>query len=249
MALLLGSGHAFIHNHGRRIGRRVVETQYRVTVRRPSRRQAVIFSNKVEWPIEPERCALLVHDMQPHYLDALSADRRDQIVATARALCEISSRQGVPIFASHVPRARRLDERGLMADMWGPGPSLASCNFEPALGLDAHHVRPLVKRSYSAFFGSDFELLLRRLGRDSLLIVGVHTSIGCLYSAVDAFARDIRAFVVADGVADMDDAAHAAGLAAAAKTCARVVESAEAVAALSPKPRRRISESRAYDVC
>jgi len=207
----------------------------------------VIVSNKVDWAIEPERCALLVHDMQPHYLDALPQDRRAQIVATAKRLCDAGARRGVPIFASHVPKPRRLDERGLMADMWGAGPSGAG--FEPALGLDVFHARPLVKRSYSAFFGSDFELLLRRLGRDSLLIVGVYTSMGCHYSAVDAFARDIKAFLVEDGVADVCEADHAAGLAAAAKTCARVVAGAEVVEALAPRPRRRTQESRAYDVC
>jgi bifunctional isochorismate lyase/aryl carrier protein len=208
-----------------------------------------MFSNKVDWIIEPERCALLVHDMQPHYLDAVPAHRRDEIVDAARGISEACVRRGIPIFASHVPRARRLDERGLMADMWGPGPSMAGCGLEPALGLDSRQVRPLVKRSYSAFYGNDFELLLRRLGRDSLVIVGVCTSMGCHYSAVDAFARDMRAFLVADGVADLTEAEHAAGLSAAARTCARVVASAEVLDALAPSRRRKMSESRSFDVC
>ncbi|MBB4199588.1 bifunctional isochorismate lyase/aryl carrier protein [Rhodoblastus sphagnicola] len=211
--------------------------------------KSVIVSNKVDWAIDPERCALLVHDMQPHFLDALPADSRARIVATARGIGEVCVRRGVPIFASQVPRARRLDERGLMADMWGPGPSMAGSGLDPALGFDAHHVRPLVKRSYSAFYGSDFEPMLRRLGRDALLIVGVYTSIGCHYSAVDAFARDIRAFLVADGVADLDEAEHAAGLSAAARTCARVVTSAQALEALAPRHRRTAPESHAFDVC
>ncbi|MCW2274320.1 bifunctional isochorismate lyase/aryl carrier protein [Rhodoblastus acidophilus] len=206
------------------------------------------FSNKVDWTIEPERCALLVHDMQPHFLNALPQDSRARIVANARDICDASARRGIPIFASHVPKARRLDERGLMADIWGPGP--AAAGFEPALGLDAHHARPLVKRSYSAFYGNDFEPLLRRLGRDALLIVGVYTSIGCHYSAVDAFSRDIKAFLVADAVADIDEADHSAGLSAMAKTCAKVVATSDVIDALAPKkPRRRLPDSYAYDVC
>jgi len=201
----------------------------------------------VDWTIDPERCALLVHDMQPHYLDALPAGRRETIVETARGIGALCVRRGVPIFASHVPRPRRMDERGLMAEMWGPGPSRAGCGLEPALNLDAQNVRTLVKRSYSAFYGNDFEPLLRRLGRDSVIIVGVYTSMGCHYSAVDAFARDIRAFVVADGVADLTEAEHAAGLAATAKTCARVVESDDVLDALAARARRR-AESRSFDV-
>lgn len=205
-------------------------------------------SNKVDWTIEPERCALLVHDMQPHFLTALPDESRALIVAQTRDLCEASARRGIPIFASHVPKARRLDERGLMADMWGPGPSAPG--YDPALGLDAYHARPLVKRSYSAFYGNDFEPLLRRLGRDSLLIVGVYTSIGCHYSAVDAFSRDIKPFVVSDAVADMHEADHAAGLSAIAKTCGKVVATSDVLDALAPKkPRRMLPESYAYDVC
>lgn len=207
------------------------------------------FSNKVNWALEPERCALLIHDMQPHYLGALSNDRRDQIVAKARVIGAACGKRGIPIFASQVPPARQRCERGLMIEMWGKGPPSGSRGLDPDLGLEERHIHPLTKRSYSAFYGNDFELMLRRLGRDAILIVGVYTSIGCHYSAVDAFARDFRVFLVADAMADMREVDHDAGLAAAAKTCARVVDSVEVVEAAVRRSRRNTPESGSFDVC
>lgn len=207
------------------------------------------FSNKVNWTIEPERCALLVHDMQPHYLRALSSDKRSQIINNARLIGAACASQGIPIFVSQVPPTRQVCERGLMRDMWGKGPSSENPGLDPELGLDGHQIRPLVKRSYSAFYANDFELMLRRLGRNAVLIAGVYTSIGCHYSAVDAFARDIRAFLIADAMADLCETDHDAGLSAAARTCARVVESVEVVQQVDPRYRRGRPESGSFDVC
>nr|WP_257551873.1 isochorismatase family protein [Sphingopyxis sp. DBS4] len=108
-------------------------------------------------------------------------------------------------------------------------------------GCDGLPVRLLTKRSYSAFYGNDFEVLLRRLGRDQILIVGVYTSIGCHCSAIDAFMRDMRdmrAFLVSDATADMEPADHAKGLEVAARLCARVVDTETVSRALEPSPGR-----------
>jgi len=182
------------------------------------------FSNKVTWEIDPDNSALLIHDMQPHYLSALPESCRRSLVANVRAIAMACIARGLPIFASRVP-AQGVRERGLMLDMWGRGPSVDSHALDPELGLAGLPVRLLTKRSYSAFYGNDFEVLLRRLGRDQILICGVYTSIGCHCSAVDAFMRDIPAFLVSDATADLNPADHAKGLETAARLCARVIVS------------------------
>lgn len=182
------------------------------------------FTNKVSWAVEPDRCALLIHDMQTHYLNALGEDQRSRLVARVRAIGVACTSRDIPIFASQVPPTRQGRERGLMLDMWGGGPAAAGQALDPDLDLDSNTIRPLTKRSYSAFYGNDFEVMLRRLGRDSIVIVGVYTSIGCQYTAVDAFMRDIRPFVVADATADFSAQEHDAGLAGMARTCARIVD-------------------------
>lgn len=207
----------------------------------------ISFTNRVAWAIEPERCALLLHDMQPHYLDAVAPAERERLVANARSLATAARERGVPVFASRVSAARERCERGLMLDMWGKGPAEDSGPLDPALGLAEADVRPLIKRSYSAFFGNDFEVSLRRLGRDSILVAGVYTSIGCHASAMDAFMRDIRAFVVADATGDLQAADHGAGLAAAARTCARVVHTETVCRAL--RRGRSGTAAERFDVC
>jgi isochorismate hydrolase len=183
-----------------------------------------MYTNKVNWRLEPGRCALLIHDMQPHYLGAISADRRDALIANVQAISATCLRQGVPVFASTVAPAQDGRERGLMLDLWGRGPALGRHGLDAGLGLADQAIRPLTKRSYSAFYGTDLEVMLRRLRCNAILITGVYTSIGCYLSAIDAFARDIRAFLIADATADMTQEDHEAGLRMAARTCACIID-------------------------
>lgn len=124
-----------------------------------------------------------------------------------------------------------------MLEMWGKEPSSIGKELDPGLNLDASVVRPLMKRSYSAFYANDFEVMLRRLGRDCVIIVGVYTSIGCHSSAMDAFMRDIRAFAVADAMADFSSQDHKVGLASMSRLCACVIDTnraCDSLNALSP---------------
>jgi isochorismate hydrolase len=191
------------------------------------------FVNRVTWPVDPSRSALLVHDMQSHYLAELDGDVVRRLISNVRRIAEACQQASVPIFASAVPPASQPDERGLMLDMWGIGPSAGHHGLEPALGLDHGTYRVVLKRSYSAFYGNDFEVLLRRLGRTSVIITGVYTSIGCAATAMDAFMRDFKAFLVADATADFTPDDHDQGLRRAAQTCARVVETDEVLRAFS----------------
>lgn len=205
--------------------------------------------NKVNWAIEPDRCALLLHDLQPHYLNPLPEAERRRVVGNAALLAEDCRARGIPVFASLVPIPGERCERGLMAEMWGRGPSAEAGGLDEALGLEPDSLRVVTKRGYSAFYGNDFEVLLRRLGRDSLLIAGIYTSVGCHASAMDAFMRDIRVFLVSDAAADLTEADHRAGLESAARTCARVVDTGTARAALSRRRGGRAAPSVSFDVC
>jgi len=56
------------------------------------------------------------------------------------------------------------------------------------------------KRRYSGFYGTDLDLLLRELGVDTVIIVGVATHICVLHTAADAYFRGYRVFVPRDCV-------------------------------------------------
>ena len=68
------------------------------------------------------------------------------------------------------------------------------------------------KRRYSAFFGTDFEILLRGLKVDTLLLVGGLTDVCVHYTFVDGHQSDYFCRVIEDCVAGSSIDAHDASL-------------------------------------
>lgn len=64
------------------------------------------------------------------------------------------------------------------------------------------------KRRYSAFFGTDLEILLKGLHADTLYLVGGLTDVCIHYTAVDAHQHDYHIRVVTDAVAGSSEEAH-----------------------------------------
>ena len=69
------------------------------------------------------------------------------------------------------------------------------------------------KRRYSAFFGTDFEILLRGLKVDTLLLCGGLTDVCVHYTFVDGHQNDYFCRVIEDCVAGSSEAAHEASYA------------------------------------
>jgi len=70
----------------------------------------------------------------------------------------------------------------------------------------------IVKRRYSGFVGTDFEILLRGLGVQTLLLVGGLTDVCVHLTFADAHQRDYYVRVVEDCVGGSTTAAHDAAL-------------------------------------
>ena len=68
------------------------------------------------------------------------------------------------------------------------------------------------KRRYSAFFGTDFEILLRGLKAETLILVGGLTDVCVHYTFVDAHQSDYFCRVIEDCVAGSSIEAHEASL-------------------------------------
>lgn len=62
----------------------------------------------------------------------------------------------------------------------------------------------VVKRRYSAFYGTDLELLVRGLRAETVFLLGVNTNNCVLATAYDAFSRDLRVVVLADACGSMN---------------------------------------------
>lgn len=185
------------------------------------------------WRLEPGRAALLVHDMQAYFLAAYGPDSPllARVQAHIAALLAFARAHGMPVFytAQHGNQDRR--DRGLQADLWGPG-MRAQPEHErivPALA-PAPGDQVLTKHRYSAFQRSNLDTLLRARGRDQLVITGVYAHIGCLCTAAEAFQRDIEPFFVADALADFSRGQHEMALQWVAATCGVPLATAQVLA-------------------
>ncbi len=186
--------------------------------------------NNVDWTFTPERAVLLVHDMQEYFVhfygegSALIGEIVDNI-GRLRAACKA---RGVPVVYTAQPNHQSADDRGLLNDMWGPG-----LNRHPDQQAVVAALAPapddtvLVKWRYSAFQRSPLEAMMREWGRDQLAICGIYGHIGCLTTALDAFMRDIKPFMVGDAIGDFSREDHLMTLRHVAGRCGRVVATAD----------------------
>ncbi|MEU4118564.1 isochorismatase family protein [Kitasatospora sp. NPDC028055] len=190
-------------------------------------------ANRVSWTVDPARAVLLVHDLQNHFLDAFPADAAPvpELLDNVAALTAAARASGVPVVYSAQRGGQSPAERGLQQDFWGPG-----IPDDPRATAVADAVAPaggdtvLTKWKYSAFVRTGLAQLLRDQGRDQLVITGVYAHIGVQATACDAWMRDVRAFVVADAVADLGPDEHRAALEWIAGRCG-VVTTADVVRA------------------
>lgn len=74
---------------------------------------------------------------------------------------------------------------------------------------DAENLYWMDKTRYSAFAGTDLELVLRARGITELHLVGVCTDICVLHTAVDAYNKGFELVIHADAVASFDPEGHA----------------------------------------
>ncbi|MCI3221219.1 isochorismatase family protein [Streptomyces sp. NP-1717] len=185
-------------------------------------------ANVAAWTPDPDRAALVVHDMQRFFLRPVPEPLRSQLIDNAMLLRKRAAELGVPVAYSAQPGGMTRQERGLLRDFWGPGMLTAAEDREVVPELaPADGDWLLVKRRYSAFFRSDLLERMRAAGRDQLVLCGVYAHIGLLATAIDAYSHDIQVFLAADAVADFSAERHRVALDFVAQRCGMVVPSAE----------------------
>ena len=94
----------------------------------------------------------------------------------------------------------------------GHRPRTVACGRWP----DEFHI---VKRRYSGFIGTDFEIVLRGLRASTLILIGGLTDVCVHYTFADAHQRDYYVRVVTDCVGGSSQYLHDAALEAPWSTC------------------------------
>jgi len=132
----------------------------------------------------------------------------DAVVDKAAALLSLARKHGcLVIFIRHSYRKGKPDNNLS---------SMRSCcvegtggdEIDERLRVDEKADYVIVKRRYSAFYGTDLDLVLRERGIKNLLIAGLKTN-NCVHATVlDAHYRSYDTVVVADCIATNDKEAH-----------------------------------------
>ena len=168
--------------------------------------------SKVRWELDPRRTALLAIDLQNAFLlpeSPLAAPEGLAMLPAFNALIATARSLDIPVIFTatlHDPRdaggrmddlfPRRHDSRGLERG------TLAQ-QIHPAVDKRPKDV-VVEKPRYSAFWRTDLDRTLDRLGTDTLLIGGVWSNVCVEATARDAFLRDLKVVLLADCMATGD---------------------------------------------
>ncbi|MFZ6990642.1 cysteine hydrolase family protein [Curtobacterium sp. RRHDQ66] len=131
-----------------------------------------------------------------------------------RALIEHCRRAGVPVvFIQEVHKPDLVDIGRELDGAEGPHCIEGDAQTELASWLDPRPEEFVIrKRRYSAFFGTELEIVLKAYRAGTLLLVGGLTDVCIHYTAADAHQHDYAVRVLTDCVAGSSERAHDATL-------------------------------------
>lgn len=179
-------------------------------------------SRKNFFSTDPQRCALLVIDMQ----NAFVAEGAPFEVPEARAmvprlerLIRFCREHGMPIVWTQSDH--RPPYGGLMLQKFPViGEQRVLWQGEPSFEMYPRMLQPqeavseyrLVKHKYDAFFETSLDAILRYHDTDTVIITGTATNVCCESTARAAFMRDYHVAFLSDANASFDPVMHEATL-------------------------------------
>jgi nicotinamidase-related amidase len=156
--------------------------------------------------------ALLIIDMLNDFFEQQSrlANQRTDLVASINALVHVFHSHGQPIiwirqeFAPDLSDAfLEMRKRNIHMTITGT----QGCRLLPELNYHPSDLM-LVKKRYSAFFGTDLDELLKQLRPGVVVVAGINTHACVRTTVIDAYQRDYEVVVATDCIASYDEAHH-----------------------------------------
>ena len=160
----------------------------------------------VDFPVAPERMALINVDMQNCFVHGhvFSAPDGLELQDRINGLAAVCRKAGVAVVhCSHVVRPDGSNV-GVMGEMLPPiKEGIINRGAHSAALHDGLVVQDgdilLEKPRFGAFHGTDLELILRARGIDTVIVSGIATNVCCETTAREANVRDFRVFFLSDG--------------------------------------------------
>ncbi len=205
--------------------------------------------------IDPSTTAMIVVDMQNDFVAPgapMQSPAGYAMLPNLKQALACCREHGIPvIYTAHVHRPGGFDQ-GLLAHAPAIGRGEALVAGSPGVAIFpeiAPHDDEIVitKHRFSAFYGTDLEIILRGLGVTTVVITGVTTENCCHATARDAFFRDFQVVFLADATATSDypdlgygslsaDEVHRATLVILARDTADVITTETFVARVATSP-------------
>jgi len=178
--------------------------------------------------------ALIVIDMVNDFLDTSPRVARREIIEATNALIGVMRRHGRPVI--WVRQEFRADLQDAFLEMRAKGTRITiegtpGCEIAADLAIVPSDT-VLVKKRYSAFFGTPLDRLLADLAPDGLILAGLNTHACIRMTAIDAYQRDWSVIVAADCVGSYDRTHHDLSLRYMDGKIARVMRNEEIAAML-----------------
>jgi len=154
--------------------------------------------------------ALLIIDMLEDFVRGpLKTERALPIIPTIEQLADAARSQGLQVIYmndAHLPVDFELARWGPHAMRGTPGAQVIP-ELRPRGGDLA-----LEKRTYSSFYQTGLDDVLKKLEVKRILLTGLHTNICARHTAADAFFRGYQTTAVSDGLNAFSEKDHADGL-------------------------------------
>lgn len=135
-----------------------------------------------------KKYAVIVVDMLNDFVTGPIADPRvHHIIEPIKQLCEKARKAGVPVLYANDCHTPEIDKE---FRVWGPHAVEGTKGADIIDELKAHpgdYVIP--KKTYSGFFETTMERVLRELGVDTVIITGWQADCCCRHTSADAFFR------------------------------------------------------------
>ena len=132
-----------------------------------------------------------------------------QIIPSIKKLISVARSLNIPII--YICDSHEHGDYELT--VWGPHAMKGTKEAEVINELKPEKSDIIVeKRTYSGFYKTTLEDILKKLNVDTLILTGVHTHICVQHTAADAFFRGYRLIIPVDCVAAISEDAHKSSL-------------------------------------
>ena len=177
---------------------------------------------------------LIVIDMLNDFLAKWEPARRKTLAAAINELVSIMRSASHPII--WVRQEFEPDLRDAFPEMKSKGIHIAikgtlGCQIIPELTPAASETI-IVKKRYSAFFGTGLDDILAELKPDAIILAGINTHACIRTTAIDAYQRDWPVVLAADCIDSYDQEHHEVSLKYMKDKLARVLTNRESESAL-----------------